>query len=94
MTYQKVSSENEEDVLVKELPLEELQELRSKLMLITAGTNGQKDVDRFVRILGLVELVAKHFIALISAGCHLFSQWKLQVPYYIVPTTYLRLFSY
>lgn len=76
LTYQKVISETE----AKELPLEELQELRSKLMLITAGTNGQKDVDRFVRILGLVEIVAKYFISLVSAGCHLFSHWKLQVP--------------
>jgi hypothetical protein len=77
MTYQKVVNEKEPEY--KTLPLEELKELRSKLMLITAGSDGKKDVERFVRILGLIEVVATHFIALVSAGCHLFSHWKLKV---------------
>jgi len=79
MTYQKVLSQNEGESV--KLPLEELNELRSKLMLITAGADGKKDVERFVRILGLVEIVATHFLALVCAGCHLFSHWKLQVQY-------------
>ena len=76
MSYQKVANETDS---MTELQLEELQELRSKLMLITAGTEGKKDVDRYVRILSLVELVAKHYIALRIAGCHLYAHWKLQV---------------
>ncbi len=77
ITYQKVVSESKDEK--QSLTLEELQELRSKLMLIKIGIEGKKDVDRFVRVLNLVEVVTKHFISLIDAGCHLFSQWVLQV---------------
>jgi hypothetical protein len=79
MSYQKVANQSAGEIVMTELSLEELRELRSKLMLITAGTDGKKDVDRFAKILSLVELVTKHFIALINAGCHLFLHWKLQV---------------
>ena len=67
------------DEPMKELTLEEAQDLRSKLMLISAGVKGKEGVDRFVRTLGLVEVVAENFVALLNAGCHLFSQWRLQV---------------
>jgi hypothetical protein len=80
MSYQKVAIQIGPKVLA-EVSLDDLQELRSKLMLITAGTDGKKEVDRFTRLFSLVELVTKHFIALENAGCHLFSHWKLQVTY-------------
>ena len=76
--YHKVMSNNEEERM-QELTLAELKELNSKLMLITAGTDGKRDVERFSRILGLVERVARHFIDLLNAGCHLFSQWSMKV---------------
>ena len=79
MSYQKVANQSDDDIVMTELSLEDLRELRSKLMLITAGTDGKKDVDRFAKILSLVELVTKRFIALVNAGCHLFLHWKLQV---------------
>ena len=80
--YHKVSSNSQaekEERRMQELTLEELKELNSKLMLITAGTDGTRDVERFSRILGLVERVGRHFIDLLNAGCHLFSQWTMQV---------------
>ena len=82
--YHKVASNSqaeEEEVqrMMQELTLTELKELNSKLMLITAGTDGKRDVERFSRILGLVERVARHFIDLLNAGCHLFSQWSMKV---------------
>jgi hypothetical protein len=46
LRYQKVSGQTEE---LQEMSLEELKELNSKLMLITAGTEGKKDVERFSR---------------------------------------------
>ena len=79
MSYQKVANQNVPNPVLTDVSLEDLQELRSKLMLITAGTDGKKDVERFARIFSLVEVVTKHFIALINAGCHLFAQWKLWV---------------
>ena len=48
-------------------------------MLISAGVKGKEGVDRFVRTLGLVEVVVENFVALLNAGCHLFCQWTLQV---------------
>ena len=80
--YHKVSSYSqdvEEGRKMQELTMAELKELNSKLMLITAGTDGKRDVERFSRILGLVERVGRHFIDLLNAGCHLFSQWSLKV---------------
>ena len=76
--YHKVMSNNEEERM-QELTLAELKELNSKLMLITAGTDGKRDVERFSRILGLVERLGRHFIDLLNAGCHLFSQWTMKV---------------
>ena len=76
--YHKVTSNNEEERM-QELTLAELKELNSKLMLITAGTDGKRDVERFSRILGLVERLGRHFIDLLNAGCHLFSQWTMKV---------------
>ena len=75
MSYIKVANQE----VVTDLSLEELQELRSKLMLITAGADGKKDVERFAKTLSLVELVTKHFISLVKAGCHLFLNWRLKV---------------
>lgn len=79
MSYQKFSCQKAGESSSKSLSLEELKDLNSKLMLITAGTEGKKDVDRFSRILNLVEQVTKLFIDLVNAGCHLFSQWKMKV---------------
>jgi len=79
MSYEKVSSQSGASFVKTALSLEDLQELRSKLMLITAGADGKKDVDRFAKILSLVELVTKHFRALVNAGCHLFANWELKV---------------
>jgi hypothetical protein len=62
-----------------EVSLEELKELNAKLMLVTAGTDGKRNVERFSRILGLVELVGRHFIDLLNAGCHLFAHWTVKV---------------
>jgi hypothetical protein len=92
MSYQKVANQSAGEIVMTELSLEDLRELRSKLMLITAGTDGKKDVDRFAKILSLVELVTKHFIALINAGCHLFLHWKLQVWNYFL--TKLEILTY
>ena len=75
--YQKVSNETDEGM--KRLTLEQLKELNSKLMLITTGTEGKKDVERFSRLLGLIELAGRLFISLLKAGCHIFSQWSLKV---------------
>jgi ABC-type Fe3+-citrate transport system substrate-binding protein len=79
MSYQKFSCQKAGESSSKSLSLEELKDLNSKLMLITAGTEGKKDVDRFSRILNLVEQVTRLFIDLVNAGCHLFSQWKMKV---------------
>ena len=88
MSYQKVAIQTGPKVIMAEVSLDDLQELRSKLMLITAGTDGKKEVDRFTRLFSLVELVTKHFIALENAGCHLFSHWKLQVIILLAPFAY------
>jgi hypothetical protein len=69
----------EEEERMQELSLDQLRDLNSKLMLITAGSEGKKEVERFSRTLGLLELVARHFLDLIQAGCHLFAQWTLKV---------------
>ena len=83
MKYQKVDNQEQGKIVLTEVSLEELQELRSKLMLITTGTEGKKDVDRFAKILSLVELVTKVFISLVNCGCHLFTKWKLEVRTFI-----------
>ena len=80
LSYQKVSNDLDP---MKEMPWDEVQDLRSKLMLITAGAEGKIDVDRFCGILSLVELVTQHFIALCNAGCQLFTHWTLQVYFQI-----------
>ncbi len=67
--------------LKREMTLEQLKELNSKLMLITAGADGKKDVERFSRILSLVELVSRHYLDLLKAGCHLFFHWTMKVRY-------------
>ncbi len=69
----------EEEERMQELSLDQLRDLNSKLMLITAGSEGKKEVERFSRTLALLELVARHFLDLIQAGCHLFAQWTLKV---------------
>jgi hypothetical protein len=84
LRFQRVANQTEE---LQDMSLEKLKELNSKLMLITAGTEGKKDVERFSRILMLVELVAKHYMKLLSAGCHFFSQWSLKASCHI--KTYL-----
>jgi hypothetical protein len=76
--YYKVSGQGEDEKMEK-LSLDQLKDLNSKLMLITAGSEGKKDVERFSRTLGLIELVGRHFLDLIHAGCHLFAQWNLKV---------------
>ena len=45
-------------------------------MLITIGADGKKHVDRFVKILSLIELVSQSLTELIASGCHLFANWK------------------
>jgi hypothetical protein len=86
--YYKVSRGEEEERMnvseggeerMQELSLDQLRDLNSKLMLITAGSEGKKEVERFSRTLGLLELVGRHFLDLIHAGCHLFAQWTLKV---------------
>jgi len=84
--YYKVSRQEEdrmgsgrEEESMQKLSLDQLRDLNSKLMLITAGTEGKKEVERFSRTLGLIELVGRHFLDLIHAGCHLFAQWTLKV---------------
>ncbi len=69
----------DEEERMQELSLDQLRDLNSKLMLITAGSEGKKEVERFSRTLALLELVARHFLDLIHAGCHLFAQWTLKV---------------
>ncbi len=69
----------QEEERMQELSLDQLRDLNSKLMLITAGSEGKKEVERFSRTLALLELVARHFLDLIHAGCHLFAQWTLKV---------------
>jgi hypothetical protein len=69
----------EEEERMQELSLDQLRDLNSKLMLITAGSEGKKEVERFSRTLALLELVARHFLDLIQSGCHLFAQWTLKV---------------
>ena len=58
---------------------DDLSELRSKLMLISKGADGQKLVDRYVKILSLVELVHQNLGYLIDSGCHLFAKWKANI---------------
>jgi hypothetical protein len=75
----KASRGVQEEERMQELSLDQLRDLNSKLMLITAGSEGKKEVERFSRTLALLELVARHFLDLIHAGCHLFAQWTLKV---------------
>ncbi len=75
----KVSRGVQEEERMQELSLDQLRDLNSKLMLITAGSEGKKEVERYSRTLALLELVARHFLDLIHAGCHLFAQWTLKV---------------
>ena len=81
--YYKVSGGDggggEEEERMQQLSLDQLRELNSKLMLITAGSEGKKDVERFSRSLGLLELVGRHFLELLLAGCHLFTLWTMKV---------------
>ena len=58
---------------------DDLSELRSKLMLITIGADGKKHVDRFVKILSIIELVSQSLSELIASGCHLFANWKAKI---------------
>jgi hypothetical protein len=68
----------------KELCLEKVQELRSKLVLISTKRHKKLEdiktkVERFIHILGQVEFTAQQLVKLLNSGCHLFSQWKLDV---------------
>ena len=76
---ERMNVSEEEEERMQELSLDQLRDLNSKLMLITAGSEGKKEVERFSRTLALLELVARHFLDLIHAGCHLFAQWTLKV---------------
>ena len=67
------------EAMTRGMSMEQLKELNSKLMVITAGADGKKDVERFSRMLSLVELVSRHYVDLLSAGCHLFSNWSSKV---------------
>jgi hypothetical protein len=51
-----------------------LNELRSKLMLITTGDEGKKHVERYTKILSLIEVVATKLADLVASGCHLFAK--------------------
>ena len=52
---------------------------RSKLMLITTGTDGKKNVDRYLKVFSLVEVLDKHLHDLIQAGCSLFAKFVATV---------------
>ena len=61
----------------KTMNYSELDELRSKLMLITIKEDGEVDVERFTQILSHVEVVSKALYTLLDSGCHLFSELKI-----------------
>ena len=76
---QLVRSEEDMEVEVEDENLEtrtfkyaDLKELRSKLMLITTGADGKLQVERFTKILALVETVADTLSELASSCCLLF----------------------
>ena len=55
----------------------EMDELRSKLMLITIS-EGVDTVEKYTRFLSQIEVVSKTLATLLNSGCHLFSQFKLK----------------
>lgn len=48
-------------------------------MLITTGTDGKKNVDRYLKVFSLVEVLDKHLHDLIQAGCSLFAKFVATV---------------
>ena len=58
---------------------DDVQELRSKLMLITTGEDGKKNVSRYDKILNLIEALSNNLESLNQAGCNLFAKWKATI---------------
>ena len=77
--FKQVESSTEDTFNKKTFNIGELTELRSKLILITKGTQGQVMVDRFVSILDLCENLHSNLVKLFQSGCHLFSKFKATV---------------
>ena len=77
--FKQIENSTNDDIARKVFTIEEVSELRSKLMLITTGTKGKVLVDRFVNIFGLTEQVHDCLMKLTSSGCHLFSKWKVSL---------------
>ena len=61
----------------KQIYYEDLEELRSKLMLITMKDNAENNVERFTHVLSQMEGVSNTLFSLLDSGCHLFSELKL-----------------
>ena len=74
--FDQLKGDAEDKLRKKMFNYDDLCELRSKLMLITIGADGKKLVERFTRILGLVEAVNHRLRDLVLSGCHLFVGWK------------------
>ncbi|XP_063420807.1 E3 ubiquitin-protein ligase rnf213-alpha-like [Mytilus trossulus] len=56
-----------------------LHDLQSRLMLVVADTNRNKqDTERFLEILDAVVLLGNIYIGMVSSGCVLFSQFKVE----------------
>ena len=70
------ADQGDESLQKRKFNQDDLSELRSKLMLITIGADGKKHVDRFSKVLSLIELVSLNLKELIGSGCHLFANWK------------------
>ncbi|XP_076818192.1 E3 ubiquitin-protein ligase rnf213-alpha-like [Clavelina lepadiformis] len=61
----------------KEMTLNELHDLQSRLMLIAGeAEKGKNDVTKFTELLSNVESLAKAYILLKESGCLLFNNWK------------------
>ena len=70
---------DQDDMSNRTFNRDEVQELRSKLMLITTGADGKKNVETFVKTLSLIEVLSKNLEDLVQAGCNLYSKWKATI---------------
>ena len=70
---------DQDDMSNRTFNRDEVQELRSKLMLITTGADGKKNVETFVKTLSLIEVLSKNLEDLVLAGCNLYSKWKATI---------------
>ncbi|XP_074938739.1 E3 ubiquitin-protein ligase rnf213-alpha-like isoform X2 [Phalacrocorax aristotelis] len=68
------------DQNAKEYNLAQLTELQNKLMLITTKVEqGREEANRFLEILGKVQMVGKLYLQLLSVGNILFIDWKADI---------------